>query len=203
MNSQSKCEKVSLLILAAGTSGRMGINKASLFSNEGSSFLEYLLKCYIHVGLSQIVVIINQETNITDQMGVRFITNYHPEKGRNTSIAIGIKEIKKGNACLIQNIDNPYFENTLLDQLIHTFENDSIVIPTYNGKGGHPLLIGPDVVEYLKSLRKIEDFKAELSRFKQQRINWSDEGILLNINTPEDYAEYRSQHNRESGTSNN
>ena len=60
----------------------------------------------------------------------------------------------------------------------------------YQGHGGHPVLLGSSLVEFFNRQPDLPDFRRELSRFERIEVPCTDEGILLNINTKDDYKEF-------------
>jgi CTP:molybdopterin cytidylyltransferase MocA len=93
-----------------------------------------------------------------------------------------------GYSCFFQNIDNPLTTIELLDELIiHKDEADAI-IPTFQKKSGHPVLISPLVVQKINAGCNYElRVDAFLKQFTEMRIDTLDHRILININSKEDY----------------
>jgi len=118
------------------------------------------------------------------------IVNHHLEKGRSWSVQLGLDQVPDGCGCFIQNIDNPFVEPGLLDQLIGPLTPDGFSIPVYHGRGGHPILLGNKMVDFLRHQRGSYDFRQILQQFTRVEVPFKDERILWNINTPEDYKEF-------------
>lgn len=182
----------SAIILAAGNSGRMGSDKAMLKYNNGQTFANHLVKSYSEFGVQPVVLIVNEsriQPNMDNCALIR-VTNKHVEYGRSHSIFLGIQKIPKGCSCFIQNIDNPFIEPYLLEQMIALAESDGFVLPVWNGMGGHPVLLGHNVVKYIQGMNTLPDFREVLKEFKRIALPFPDERILWNINTPGDYARF-------------
>lgn len=182
----------SAIILAAGNSGRMGSDKAMLTYNNGQTFANHLVKSYSEFGAQPVVLIVKENHNKPDIDNYPLIRviNKHVEYGRSHSIFLGIQKIPKGCGCFIQNIDNPFIEPCLLEQMIASVESDGFVVPVWNGMGGHPVLLGRNVVHHIRGLNGLPDFREVLKEFKQIALPFPNERILLNINTPSDYANF-------------
>ena len=179
----------SAIIPAAGNSGRMGSNKAQLVYGDGESFAGHLVKNYSLYGAQPVLLIMNEQQGQPGFEGSFMrVINRHVEAGRSHSIFLGIQQVPEGNACFIQNIDNPYIEPGLLGQMIALHESDGFVVPVCNGTGGHPVLLGRNVVSYIHGLNLLKHFREVLNRFKRIELPFQDERILWNINTPGDYA---------------
>jgi len=179
----------SVIIPAAGASSRMGTMKALLEHSPGKNFAEFITDGYKSIGCNPIVLVVSQTglSNNTVPKGCEAVVNHHVHLGRSHSIQLGLSRIPAGNACFIHNIDNPFLEGALLEMLKGKLEPDGYVVPVFNGRGGHPVLMGSDVVAHLKGLEQLDDFKKEIAIFSRIDLVYPDQKICWNINTPEDY----------------
>ena len=183
-----------VIILAAGRSGRMGNDKAKLKYNDHSDFIGHLLNSYFDAGVSKMILVVNekflaQDNNFPSTVSV--VVNRHPEKGRLSSMLCGMQLLEFGQSCFLQNVDNPYIETGLLQALSQVSTPESYVVPMHNGRGGHPILLGSEMIRYILTSGYIRDFRTVLSRFARMEVEWADEKVLLNINTPDDYLKFR------------
>jgi len=105
-------KQYSVVILAAGTSSRMGTPKFLLKYNESTTFLEWIIKEYEAFACEQIVVVLNREganlfeshyANFTDKL--KIIINYHPEWERFYSVKLGLTALGSINPVFIHNVD--------------------------------------------------------------------------------------------------
>jgi CTP:molybdopterin cytidylyltransferase MocA len=186
---------VSVIIPAAGNSGRMGFDKALLTFPAGLNFADHLGTVYHAFGAEPVVLVVNRtfDRSKVDPGLFVFVANEHVEKGRSYSIRLGIKKITAGSVCFIHNVDNPFADLLLFDLLLAAVSPDGYVVPVCDGRGGHPVLLGSNVVEYLRKSEIPADFRMALQQFRRMEIPFMDERILRNINTPADYEEFRSQ----------
>ena len=181
---------LSALILAAGKSQRMGKDKASLLLNSGETFALHLVEQYTRLGCSPLLMVVNNAADLSriDPGKVKFILNQNLEKGRSWSVMLGLKQIPAGHACFIQNVDNPITDPALLWQMCDALSPEKYIVPTFGGKGGHPVLLGSRVVEELRKKDIIINLREELENYPRVEIPARDGTIHLNINTPEDFA---------------
>jgi molybdenum cofactor cytidylyltransferase len=179
----------SVIIPAAGNSGRMGSDKALLPYGNGLSFAEKLIKSYSEFGTQTVVVVVNKNLDLSgfDTSQLVTVLNEHTDWGRSYSIFLGSKKVQNDCTCFLHNIDNPFVGTELLNLLLDTIKPDSYVVPVYHGKGGHPVLLGNGIVGYLQNQDKVFDFREVLNQFNRIEVPYNNEQILLNINTPEDY----------------
>ncbi|MFH1118919.1 MAG: NTP transferase domain-containing protein [Bacteroidota bacterium] len=188
---------ISCIVLSAGSSGRMGKHKALLgFGNQGITFLEEITAKYAASGIDRIVVVVSADLNeqigtahLRLPEGVILVVNHHPEKGRFFSLREGMKYIEEGSSVFFQNVDNPFVYPDLLNEMAGVAAMGEIIAPVHNSKAGHPILINHRVCKAVK-----EDLNPEtridhfLAKFKRIPVITDDCNILVNINSPGDYA---------------
>lgn len=191
---QSK-ENVSVIILSAGFSSRMKQAKFSLIYDKQKIFLEKIIDEYLNFGCKEIVVVMNKEgiklkekLQLIFPKNVKFIQNNHPEYERFYSLQLGIKSSGNCENIFIQSIDNPFVTQNLLSLLIQNKNDADYIIPSYNNKGGHPILISKKIIN---SIKKEDNYniilKDFLRNFTKFHVKTNDEKILLNINTMDIY----------------
>ncbi|MEI7663815.1 MAG: NTP transferase domain-containing protein [Bacteroidota bacterium] len=187
----SMSQSFSAVILAAGNSGRMGRDKALLPFGDGLNFASHLVKSFSQYGCHPMVVVVNEKFDAS-LLGTKnhcLVVNRHLEKGRAWSVRLGLEQIPRGQACFIQNIDNPFVNPGLLGKLLKSAIPDGYSVPVYNSRGGHPILLGYKVVEFIRRQSELIDFRGVLQHFIRVEVQFPDERILWNINTPDDYDE--------------
>ncbi len=192
---------VSVVILAAGNSSRMGCSKTLLKFDESKTFLEKIITTYLKLNIQKIVLVINNkikeevEETISKYLAeekIILITNQSPEKGRFHSIKMGLRNINSDN-CFIQNIDNPFISLNLLSNMIQMKNNCDYVVPVFQNKIGHPILINKKIQTTILSNIKTEtNLRFVLLHFKKNEVQCSNKNILANINTMEEY--YKNFH---------
>lgn len=71
----------SVVIPAAGFSGRMGMPKAELLTREGDTFLNHLLGSYLSLGAEQIILVsaANLATSFGENERLIQLINSHPK----------------------------------------------------------------------------------------------------------------------------
>lgn len=190
--------KFAAIILAGGASNRMKSHKAFLKFNDHLTFVEKIVKTYQDVGMEQIILVISPSSLHTDSEiilnsfseEITIIYNYYPERGRMYSLILGLSQLTANDSCFIQNIDNPFVESRLLLKMQPVLKEASFVSPTFNGKGGHPVLLSPSICKFIVNMQdEAGTLKDILSKFKRISIPYN-ESVLVNINTPMDYKNY-------------
>ncbi len=186
----------SVIILAGGNSTRMGFPKPWLIKGN-TTFLSAIIDSYKRFGIKNIVVVLNKkfaspewEIELNDvKKNATLILNSTPQKGRLYSLSLGVKAIKSDFA-LIHNVDNPFVDDTVLETLI-SHKIDGITIPSFKGKGGHPVIISPSIQkEIVGNYQRYETLKEVFANFPKKRIEVKNDAILKNINTPQELGAF-------------
>ncbi len=174
------------IILAGGFSSRAKSNKM-LFSISGKPLImhtiEAMRKFVSHIYLvtgyfdKEIREIIKEDNFLT------IVYNKDYEKGMFTSVLTGAKHIKE-HLLLIPG-DIPFVKEETYQKI--TLENQEIVIPTYQGKDGHPIFINKALVPVLLKEPPTSNLKEFRNKYDFQRINVDDSNILKDIDTLEDF----------------
>lgn len=199
---------LSAIILAAGDSSRMKFSKALLPVNDEEVFFSRIVKVFRDFGCEQIVLVHNQrdESSIeTIRMkmihcGFSGVTNEKPENGRLYSLQLGINSLVNTAFCFMINVDNPCINVRILNKLyVHRYKSP-VIIPTFQKKGGHPVLFNSEVLDYIKSTEtENKTLQMIFEAFSCKRTEMNEPGVLVNINTPEEYHKNFQKNNRLAG----
>ena len=183
-----------VVILAAGSSERMKSPKAFLAFDDHSTFIEQIISTYYNWGSREIAVVVNRENekvlknlkSIPPQVVV--VTNNRPEYERFFSVKLGIGAIQTSGYCFIQNVDNPFIDGEILDLLYQNKSSFEYVLPVYNNKGGHPVLLNRKNMNYIRNWPvNNSNLKDVLHEMKGKRVVMKDDKVLININQETDY----------------
>jgi molybdenum cofactor cytidylyltransferase len=201
MEGQKFMCNIGAIILAAGTSSRMGSPKL-LLPFKGLPIVAYplILACRHH--LHPIVCVTGrydlpvQEALHSWREDVTFQFNVHYKNGMSSSLKVGIDAMKgKVDAVLIFLGDQPLVTNeviqTMIEQYIACKENGiKIIRPFYNGQMGHPILFDSSLFNAFDDLQGDEGGKVIIQQntkfLKVLHFPNSDWGV--DIDTPEDYS---------------
>lgn len=184
-----------VVILAAGHSERMEKPKHSLRFSEDKSFLEHIVNVYQKYSVSSIILVVNEfykNTVLDLDAPLKTVINLNPEFGRFHSIQLGLA--KTANASVfIQNVDNPFVNPGLLMGLQDSLNDHDFVVPVFEGRGGHPILLSQQTAEaVVKDYNTENRFNEILKSFNRKDFLVYDPYVTVNINTVEDYKQYFS-----------
>lgn len=186
-------QQVSAVLLAAGLSGRMGRPKQLLPLGD-RTVIEQCIGSIIAAGLAEIVVVLGpgQEeiAQLIRPLPVAIAANDIGQSEMADSVRTGLRAVGAGaSGILICLSDHPLIMPETIRAVIalHREHPESIIIPCCSGKRGHPALFPMGIIREISgknSLRDVRDSRAETIRY----MDVADEGVLLDMDTPEDYA---------------
>ena len=191
----SEEKHVSVIILAAGNSERMGFPKALLKWNDQQTFLEKICSDYAAFGCEEIILVINKDLlnlilkkHLTLPENLSIVVNEQLELGRMYSMFLGVNKWNRQKYCFVQNIDNPFVNRETLKNILANRSEDHAIVPVCNGKRGHPVLINGKIADRISTLKNFDPtLKAIISESGITEVSVNDPEILQNINTPDDY----------------
>lgn len=179
--------KIEGIVLAAGLSSRAGTNKLILNINGKTVIEQCILGMYDLC--SRIIVVggcrIEEIKDILDiYPKVDLIYNPDYLAGMFSSVKIGLDNIKEERFFLIPG-DYPSINKKTYSEMLSI--NKDIVIPTYNGKKGHPLLMKSYLISNLKEDITCNTLRDFIHKQNISLLDIDDPGILIDIDTMEDY----------------
>ena len=119
------------------------------------------------------------------------VVNENWRRGQLSSLQAAIRSLPGGSTegMLVCLVDHPLISAELVARLIEAFarEKNRIVIPTFNGKRGHPVIfpvaLYPDLLNALEEIGARAVVRAHAADVLE--IPVEEEGVLLNLNDPE------------------
>jgi molybdenum cofactor cytidylyltransferase len=187
------------LLLAAGESSRMGSLKAFL-PWHGTTLLDHQITVLRQAGICRVIVVLGHRAEILkptvqDREGVTWTVNPDYAQGKTTSINAGLSALAPDEpaAILILNVDQPRSPETITELLRRHLEAEALItIPTYQGKGGHPIIIDSALLQDLRSITEETLGVKDVVRSHQertQRTEMATAEVLWDLNTPEEYQQ--------------
>ena len=184
------------VILAAGESSRMGSPKA-LVAYQGRPFLTHLIEVTQHpkVGLRR-VVLGAQAEEILSQLKLdraAAVINADWNKGQLSSIHAALRSLPTGitDGLLLCLVDHPLITAALVGELIEQFyaSGKPIVLPTYRGKRGHPVIFSSKLYPELLAAPLATGARAVVWAHADEvlEVPTIEEGVVLNLNDPETF----------------
>lgn len=201
MSGSVKQSGVSAVVLAAGMSKRMGTAK-QLLRLGGKTILEHTLANVRASGVSEIVLVLgfaaeSIEKEISTEC-VKIVRNQDYQQGMGTSLRSGLAALDlQAKAALIVLADQPFVQPETINQLIacHQESKPQIVIPTFHGFRGNPVLLDRSVFAELQGLTGDVGCRAIFGNHTEniRKLAVNDIGILLDIDSQEEYEKFKKE----------
>jgi CTP:molybdopterin cytidylyltransferase MocA len=155
--------------------------------------IEHGISAIIAAGIKDIVVVLGPDagdiSRTIHHLPVRTVLNMQPGSEMAESVRTGLKFVSAdATGILICLADHPLVLPETMKELIvlHEKNPDSIIIPSFRRRRGHPSLFPGNIIEEIfarDSLRDVIGSNAEKIRY----LDVADEGVLLDMDTTEDY----------------
>ncbi len=190
---------VSVVVLAAGGSVRMGCPKLSL-EVKGKPILAHVFASLGGTGVKDVVVVFSKENEKLRHLvppEYRIIINRESREGISTSLKAGLAAVDPCSQGILFVLgDQPFVETQVCKKLIryHQEHLPLLTRPVYGGQKGNPVLFDRRLWPALSAVMGDEGGKqiaAALSAAETGLVDVDDPGVLIDIDTPEEYEKYR------------
>jgi molybdenum cofactor cytidylyltransferase len=182
------------VILSAGASSRMGSPKALLPYREGT-FLQHLIEITSdpRIGVRRVVLgaraeVIRKGAKLDPSI---IVLNPEWEKGQLSSVRAGLRSLEKIqiDGMILCPVDHPLVSTRLVSDLVQRFyeSKKAIVLPTYNGRRGHPVIFSKALFGELLAAPEEKGARAVVWAHAGEvlEVPTDEEGVILNINDPD------------------
>ena len=187
------------VVLAAGASTRMGRPKAFL-PVEGISFIERIVRALDDTNVDKTLVVLGHNADAMGEaiayLGVDTAVNPDFSRGQLSSLQVAIRALdgEPVEAILVHLVDHPYIESTLVNRMIERFYDDKklIVVPSFAGRRGHPVLFSSKLFPEFMAASLDTGAKPVVRGHPGEtlELETEDKGILVDIDTPEEYQKH-------------
>lgn len=188
-----------VIILAAGSSSRLGVAKQTLTYN-GQTLLQRAIQAAVESDCDCVAVVLGAnaeviQDTITNKPDHIFF-NKDWENGMASSIQCGLTEIQKISpnlsSVVLMLCDQPYVDASIINQLLQKASSNKIIASAYNGTIGAPALFDNTFFPTLLSLTGQEGAKKILTDNQDAVIAVPFPLGAIDIDTAEDYDNLKS-----------
>jgi len=162
----------------------MGSPKA-LLTYRGRTFLDRQIELF--QPCDRIVVVLGYDAERI-RAGVSnsavFVLNPNPELGQLSSLQYGLRAAGDADAVFFTPVDYPAIDPSTVRGLIEI--NVPFAMPRYQGRRGHPVLVGRDMIEELLACQT--SARDVIRAHEPLYLDVDDPGILEDIDDPTAYA---------------
>jgi molybdenum cofactor cytidylyltransferase len=188
------------VILSAGESSRMGRPKA-LLPIDGQTFVERIVTTLKRTSVGKVVVVLGHDADEMkrriEDLPVEIVVNPDYKLGQLSSLQAAVRYLQMDVSCdgiLVHLVDHPYINSALVDLMIQRFYETKklILVPRCRGKRGHPVIFSRELFAELLAAPMDQGAKAVVNAHRDEtlEIETEDEGITLDIDTPELYRRH-------------
>lgn len=196
------------IVLAAGAGTRLGVTKGLADVGGRSALREVLQTCHA-AALDDVVVVTGADAEAVEQellglgttadVATRSVRNDAWRAGRTGSVQAGWASAAEASAVLVFPVDHPAVSVVTLDLLLGVYGyaggQPEVVVPAFGPEGarrrGHPVLLGPALRETVLALPPDEPLHSVVRGRTALEVPVDDEGILLNVDSPDDLRRAR------------
>ena len=194
--------RIPILLLAAGSSSRMGQPKQLLrWGNQ--SLIEHLIETLKETGNPLGVILGAHSENIfpvIEKFREDIFVNPNWRNGMGNTIAFGthqlLKKFPDAKGVLITLVDQPLITSLYIKRILQTFhpgEQQIIVSHSSTGWKGVPVLFDKVYFEELKKLDGEKGAKVLIQQYKNSVIEIECGEMLQDLDTPESYQRLKKQ----------
>ena len=182
---------ISAILLAAGQSKRMdGENKLTK-KIQGIPLIKLSVKNILASSIDELIIVLGHQKEIIEELidkkeKIKCVFNKNFESGMASSIKIGLDNLsEKTESFFICLGDMPMVSHDIYDQLIKSKDKKKIIIPTYKGQQGNPVLFDRSMKEKIAEITGDSGAKKILDKNREKIFNFeiNNETILKNYNT--------------------
>lgn len=188
------------VVIAAGKSSRTYPDNKMLFDLNGKNLIECSIES-LEPHCRRIIVVTGQNSEKIEEIlrgrqNLAIVRNEDFEMGMFSSIKAGLKEAKGDRIFFIPG-DYPMVDNKVFETMLSVDSN--IVIPSYRGKTGHPVLLNNSEAKKIFEDKEHISLRSYIFNNSPKVVEVDDPGILWDIDTHSDYKEALTTLIRRSG----
>jgi len=172
---------ISAILLAAGQSKRMNGENKLTKEIQGIPLIKLSVKNILATSINELIIVLGHQKEIIEKFidknkKIKFVFNKNFESGMASSIKTGLNHLsEKTESFFICLADMPMVNHDIYNQLIKSKDNKEIIVPTYKGQQGNPVLFDKSMKE------KVLDIKGDVGAKKILELN-KDKILNLEIN---------------------
>jgi CTP:molybdopterin cytidylyltransferase MocA len=172
---------LSPVVCVAAPDGRVAVVKASDQLAEAPASAAHISEG-VPDGRTLLVVPENTELQV--------VVNPDPGQGMLSSVIEGVRHVAGCRAVLVFPVDHPYVLNRTIEELLRRSREkpDHFIKPVFGGRGGHPVVVPSGAFDAILHAPPTSSLRAVIEQHgvPVDRLEVDDEGVVRNMNTPED-----------------
>ena len=186
---------ISSILLAAGLSKRMNGENKLTKNIQGTPLINHAVKNILASSINELIIVLGYQKEIIEKLidkheKVKFIFNKDFESGMASSIKVGINHLSDNSeSFFICLADMPMVSSNIYDFLIKSKNQKDILVPTYKGQQGNPILFNKSMKEKIMNIDGDTGAKKILKLNKNKILNLeiNNQGVAKGFNTQIDF----------------
>jgi len=194
---------IAALLLAAGSSRRMGKKNKLLADIDGKAMIVKVTREILKSDISSLIVVTGHEQqgieHALSELDVRFVHNSDHLEGLSSSLRTGLASLPENiDGVVVCLGDMPLVRFEHINQLINAFdplEGRAICMPVHGRKRGNPVLWGQQFLAEMSALSGDIGARHLLEEYSDQicEVAIDEDGILFDIDTPEKLEQFTNR----------
>ena len=186
---------ISAILLAAGQSKRMIDENKLTKKVQGIPLIKHSVKNILASSVDELIIVLGYQKEIIEKLidkneKIKFVFNKDFESGMASSIKAGLNNLsEKTEAFFICLGDMPMVNHDIYNQLIKSKDKKEIIIPTYKGQQGNPVLFDKSMKEKIMDITGDVGAKKilELNKDKILNLEINDQNITRGFDTRDNF----------------
>ena len=186
---------ISAILLAACQSKRMNGENKLTKKIKGIPLIKHSVKNILNSSIDELIIVLGYQKDIVEKVidknkKTKFVFNKDFEKGVASSIKAGLNHLsEKTEAFFICLGDMPMVNLNIYNQLIKSINKKEIIVPTYKGQQGNPVLFAKSMKEKIINISGDVGAKKilELNKDKILNLEINDQCVTKDFNTQDNF----------------
>ncbi len=186
---------ISSILLAAGQSKRMGGENKLIKKINNAPLIQHSIKNLLNSEVDELIIVLGFQKEIIKKLihknnKIKIVFNKNFKRGMASSIKTGLKYLsKETSAFFICLGDMPLIKKNIYNKLIKCRQNNKIVIPTFKGEQGNPVLFDQTIKKEILNIKGDVGAKKIIKKIKMKKIyvKINDSCIKKDFNTLDNF----------------
>ena len=186
---------ISAILLAAGQSKRMNGENKLTKKIQDIPLIKHSVKNILSSSIDELIVVLGYQKEIIEKLigknkKIKIVFNKNFENGIASSIKTGLVHCsEKSEAFFICLGDMPLVNHNIYNQLIKSKGNKKIIVPTYKGQQGNPVLFDKSMKDNIMNISGDAGAKKilELNKDKILNLEINDQSITQGFDTQDNF----------------
>jgi len=186
---------ISAILLAAGQSKRMNGDNKLVKKIRDTPLIKHSVNNILASSIDKLIIVLGYQKEIIKKLldknkKIKVVFNRDFESGIASSIKTGLGHLsEKTESFFICLADMPLVNHNIYNQMIRSKNNKEIIVPTYKGVQGNPVLFSNSMRDKIMNIQGDIGAKKilELNKDKILNLDINDQSITKDFNTKSNF----------------